>query len=99
MGGPGRGKSGGTGYPIAWRCSRCRRDYYAQPKRGLAMALHLTGRHRHEPQQKKHPRSSEWRFEYRCGDCGHVGWSRHHRAESSFRAQFGGGSLMRRLEP
>lgn len=68
----------GTGYPLTFRCAKCKRgdwrdrnrgttwtltDRVASPKRGLLMRS-----------------DREFRYRYVCGDCGHVGWTRHESA-------------------
>jgi hypothetical protein len=46
--------------------------------------LRWTGRYRRAPTNRKGCRTSYWRFEYACTDCGHVGWTRHIDAERQF---------------
>lgn len=68
----------GIGNPLLFRCSRCRlRDGAWRPKsdRGWIGCVKLTGRKRRG--RRAGPRADIWRREYRCMDCGHVGWSNH----------------------
>lgn len=73
------GTSAGTGQPLSFRCQRCRRQRL-DPEAGRASRVRLTG-------NKKEVQINQWirigrRYglvsrEYRCLDCGWVGWSRH----------------------
>ncbi len=79
------GTNAGTGQPISFRCSRCRRrhgtrEYFGERRtsgRGLVDRVMLTGRKRKAPPGGGGPRNSNYRREYICIDCEHVGWSRH----------------------
>ena len=77
------GTYAGTGRPLTFKCSKCklRRDRYGNARAG---APRITGRDRLAPRGNKCRRTSYWRFEYVCLDCGHVGWSRHIEAERQF---------------
>jgi len=77
---------GGTGYPMTFRCAKCKRFANTWDMDRLDYAptvgtnIEATGR-------KKPPQPGRGRFgygdapaprlEYRCRDCGHVGWSTH----------------------
>jgi hypothetical protein len=70
----------GTGCPLTLRCAKCKRGRDWRYDEGKAVHLEATGRQR--PLTKKQvghwqPRQLRYRLEYRCRDCGHVGWSRH----------------------
>ena len=71
--------STGTGYPHTFRCAKCKRlrDY----KRGTGRQgtnLDATGRVKHIPEHRNGGLRCLWYLaEYRCRDCGHVGWSKH----------------------
>jgi len=85
MPGGGRGEAVGTGVPLSFRCSACRRkygtdEYHGQSwsrDRGWVDRVVLTGRERRMKRGSPCPRSDDVQREYRCRDCGHVGWSRH----------------------
>lgn len=89
------GTNAGTGSPISFRCSACRRlasrskEPVFRPRRGCVGGTYwretyhggrrdrvaLTGRTRNFG--TRGARMSATAREYRCLDCGHVGWSRH----------------------
>lgn len=74
------GTNAGTGRPISFRCSQCRRIEGAtgpRTARGWIDRVELTGRTRKTKPGTAGSRNSLHRREYRCLDCGHVGWSRH----------------------
>lgn len=66
----------GTGIPITLRCSKCKkyRDWQTEHKKGTN--LEATGRTK-ERQHCGALRMQTTAVEYRCLDCGHVGWSQH----------------------
>jgi len=76
------GTNAGTGYPITFRCSMCRRGRYVHSFMTIgkdALNVVRTGRTRPIPKGQR----SGWRstvvsqqHEYRCLDCGHVGWTK-----------------------
>lgn len=70
---PMAGTKAGTGQPIFFRCSRCRRD--RGPSFGWRDHVRLTGKVRHVGTFA--PRMMDAAVQYECRDCGHVGWSRH----------------------
>jgi predicted RNA-binding Zn-ribbon protein involved in translation (DUF1610 family) len=81
----GRGKGAGTGYPHHFRCQKCRRRYstaeyhgerYSED-RGRRNRIMLTGKARPNHSHRMSVRSSRTVRQYRCEDCGHVGWSNH----------------------
>jgi hypothetical protein len=82
-----RGGAGGkgTGQPAHFQCSACRRRKPWPPERdpeawrkGLLLRVTLTGRAKAIGDGKASGRSTNTRLEYKCDDCGHVGWSRHY---------------------
>lgn len=71
-------RSAGPGSPVFFRCSRCRDSRRFSSKTGWD--VELTGRTRPNGAKKGHAlgvRSTLISREYRCRDCGHVGWSSH----------------------
>ena len=87
------GTNGGTGQPIWFCCSECRKTRDGRTNGGPYDAI-LTGRTRKAPQGNTRGRNSSFRFEYHCQYCGHVGWSRHVDLEDVFKKQFGKKSLV-----
>lgn len=76
------GKNNGTGCPVSFRCWKCRREAshlklfgFFSDKRGYYTSVELTGRE--TPYASASCRMDTVNREYRCLDCGHVGWSRH----------------------
>ena len=65
----------GTGRPLWFRCAMCRRSRVAI-RLGRGTNVILTGRTR-SAGGNTGIRNSRLAREYRCCDCGHVGWSRH----------------------
>jgi len=69
----------GTGVPLCFACAKCRKQRGWKMPRGrdvvrTGRTKKLTGR----AAGNQPPRSLGELHEYRCNDCGHVGWSRHH---------------------
>lgn len=77
------GTNAGTGYPLTLRCGKCKvginfRDFHELQYRGTN--LEATGRTRPLTRQQQGRcgfGALQYRVEYRCLDCGHVGWTRH----------------------
>lgn len=80
------GTNAGTGQPISFQCSHCRQQnrWMGFKRRGGAHAVRWLGRWRHTRPGTGGVRNSYWSFEYECGDCGHVGWSRHIEAQRGY---------------
>ena len=73
----------GTGQPAQFGCAKCRLKWdrcfrNATKPRGRLNRIELTGKVRPVPFGRGGPRVVFTRYQYRCLDCGHVGWSRHH---------------------
>lgn len=74
------GRNNGTGRPLTARCSRCRKSRYQNTRGKMGWNLEATGRVRPLPSSRRCNMGSRvlpFEAEYRCLDCGHVGWSRH----------------------
>ncbi len=82
------GTNAGTGQPMWFQCGKCRlaggpywRLDTSSGRRMRSMGksdrIELTGRTRAAPQGNAFGRSTTRRREFKCLDCGHVGWSRH----------------------
>jgi hypothetical protein len=74
------GSNGGTGYPNWLRCAKCRKSRTFRPDRTGAN-LEATGRTK--PLRGHHSgyRCTNRQIEYRCRECGHIGWTKHMDAE------------------
>ena len=59
----------GTGYPLTFRCAKCRRYQFVVTGKTKPLSARQRG--------MGHPRATNRRHEYKCLSCGHVGWSRH----------------------
>jgi predicted RNA-binding Zn-ribbon protein involved in translation (DUF1610 family) len=77
------GRSAGPGSPLTFRCATCRSlpDFIVR-EAGWKYGRNVvrTGRERERRPNKGSAlgvRSLREQHEYRCKDCGHVGWSRH----------------------
>lgn len=68
------GSNAGTGRPLHFKCSQCR---LVGSRRGYAVDVDLTGRKKTLKTSNAGIRNSKTEREYRCRNCGHVGWSRH----------------------
>lgn len=68
------GSNNGTGQPNWFRCAKCRRGGHRND--GWLGSVDLTGRRR-QHRGKVGQRITHIDREYRCVDCGHVGWSAH----------------------
>lgn len=81
------GTNAGTGYPLTLRCAKCKRgrDYRRLSEMCVGTNLEATGRTRPKPQGRGAYRSASQFVQYRCRDCGHVGWSTHSDAERLLR--------------
>jgi len=75
------GTNGGTGYPYHLQCGRCKRSLHSvfhdavHFRRGYRLVA--TGRTKPLKTAHRGIRCTDRRIEYRCLDCGHVGWSKH----------------------
>ena len=69
------GRSSGPGIPLWFRCSQCRKT--GPGHRGAWDRVELTGRMRKRQMTGGGLRTTPHAREYRCLDCGHVGWSGH----------------------
>jgi len=82
----GGGRGCYAGQPLTFFCARCRRSatyarqYDDNHTDRVGRRYETTGRTRPQPcagRRSNHHRWPETMYEYRCLDCGHVGWSRH----------------------
>lgn len=72
----GGGRGSAAGQPISFSCAKCRICRPDYSRRGDR--YELTGKER--PQLSSGINLRHWggtAYQYRCLDCGHVGWSRH----------------------
>ena len=75
------GTNAGTGQPITLRCGKCR---ITRSWREGGFDLEATGKTR--PATRRGIRLTNRKIEYRCRECGHVGWSQHMDAERLFQS-------------
>ncbi len=68
------GTNAGTGQPLTLKCAKCKTNSWRD-----ACRLEATGRFR--PMPHKAIRQTWRKVEYRCLECGHVGWTQHYMAE------------------
>ncbi len=78
------GTNGGTGQPISFRCSACRKKYGTREYHGEHTGRHgyreevvLTGVTKEIKARRGGVRNTNTLRQYRCKHCGHVGSSRH----------------------
>lgn len=94
------GTNAGTGHPLTLRCAKCRQSLWRLPERGLNLeatgrwrllnANRPIGPIRTDwpsdvPARAPHLRMTFRLIEYRCLDCGHIGWTKHSDAERLMR--------------
>lgn len=70
------GANNGTGWPLWFACAKCRKDW-TRIYRDRGHAVVRTGRTRPYKGGNRGVRGLNTFHEYRCTDCGHIGWSRH----------------------
>ncbi len=73
------GRGSGTGQPIQFQCSACRRSRNQRlAGHGRFDRVTLTGKKRHRRRWTgQRVLANGLRVQYLCSDCGHVGWSSH----------------------
>ena len=81
------GSNAGTGQPLSFRCSACRKrhgtnEYFDRGPRstrslGRLDRVRLTGKRNLVRAGTRGIRTSEYTRQYACKDCDHMGWSRH----------------------
>ena len=67
---------------LSFRCARCAKSSNNPMERGRVTSGHgyvarLTGRTKPNKSRRRGTRASKLSREYKCEDCGHVGWSSH----------------------
>ena len=78
------GTNAGTGWPLTFRCSKCRKSQYAGGCASIDAHYTRHSSHKHTPTGKTRPykggnrgiRGLRTFHQYTC-ECGHSGWSRH----------------------
>jgi len=76
----------GTGYPLTLRCAKCKtaRHWWYRWSYTRGLNLEATGKTR--PAKRRNARrQTDRKIQYRCLDCGHVGWTQHIDAERLLR--------------
>jgi ribosomal protein S27E len=77
------GTNAGTGQPLTFRCAKCKvgRRWYESSEDRVGCNVEATGKTRGKIRERHWGRMLSYYVQYRCLDCGHVGWSRHHTME------------------
>lgn len=70
------GTNAGTGQPLTLRCAKCKTTRFGHDR-----GTHLEATGRTRAVRQKALRQTNRKIEYRCLDCGHVGWTQHESAE------------------
>lgn len=73
------GTNAGTGQPLTLRCAKCKRSGRYEWSRSGGTDLVATGRVKAVAHRAV--RQTNRKIEYKCRDCGHVGWTQHVDAE------------------
>jgi predicted RNA-binding Zn-ribbon protein involved in translation (DUF1610 family) len=76
------GTNAGTGQPLTLRCAKCRKS---DVRRGTSRGTNLEATGRLRPVTHRGVRQTNRKIQYRCRDCGHVGWTQHIDAERLFK--------------
>lgn len=83
------GTNAGTGYPLTFRCAKCKVGLWGRTQRG---SHHRPGtnyvvleRVAEEKRGLLMRHDREYKYRYRCTDCGHEGWTRHGQARDAWR--------------
>lgn len=67
-----------AGQPHSFACSKCRRSFAFKSDNGVGRNWTTTGKTRAQLSSgMNYHRWPDTAYQYRCLDCGHVGWSRH----------------------
>jgi len=82
------GQNNGTGHPLWFRCAKCRQK--VNRSLGTLARVVRSGRERAMTGSGRGSRMGRAAREYRCNDCGHVGWSKHVDLESATLEPWGG---------
>ena len=84
----GRGKGVGTGYPLTFRCTECKKGDWRRSSRGTNYEV-IT-----QVESEKHGQlvrqDRQFKYFYKCLDCGHTGWTRHTDAAQVWKREGGG---------
>jgi len=80
------GTNAGTGYPLTFRCAKCKSKRHKRSTNYIA-----TGRVRpiSKSRYSRHigSRQTNRMLEYKCLTCGHVGWSQHSDMERAYKCK------------
>lgn len=69
----------GTGYPLTFRCTKCKRGDWRDRRRGTN--YEIIARVASKKRGLMMRSDSEHKYQFRCLDCGHIGWTRHEYAK------------------
>ena len=76
------GQSPGAGYPLTFRCSKCKLGDWRRGERGTNYSI--LGRVKLNKRGENIRMDADYKYRYKCLDCGFKGWTRH----SSVRTQW-----------
>lgn len=82
------GTNAGTGHRLFARCSKCA-SWESEGRLGFKISPTGARRVRRMNNAGSGRVDGTYQYEYRCPDCGHVGWSRHSGLARKYRAEFG----------
>lgn len=85
------GTNAGTGYPIFFKCPKCVRRAGWRNEGNHGFKYEVTGKVRpltSAQQGHGNPRAVYYRVQFKCLECGHVGWSRHKDLARRLQRQF-----------
>jgi len=76
------GTNAGTGYPLTFRCAKCKVGWeYKLGSLARRDGTRCIATGRTKPKRTRGYRQTDRLVEYRCLDCGHIGWSQHSQME------------------
>lgn len=79
--------SNGSGHPLTLRCSKCKiGSHKGESKEGTNLKATGEVKPLLRRQSSDGARTLPYRARYKCGDCGHQGWSRHSSMEDLLKA-------------
>ena len=77
-----------AGQPLSFRCSKCKKGYDHKREHNCGMNIHTTGKLRKQaPGGMNYHHWPHHAYQYKCLDCGHIGWSRHPSVQRIYREE------------
>jgi hypothetical protein len=85
------GTNAGTGYPLTFRCAKCKVGHWGRAQRGdhthEGLNYVVLERKPSEARGLLARMDRHAKYRYRCNDCRHEGWTRHDLAARKWNAQ------------